>query len=237
MTPSITQDGITAALGNFLTAILPAVVTVITGQANRVASPEGDYCVMWPLRRPRLATNVDSSADARFTGSIAALVMTVDAVQIGSVVPGRQLFGTNVAANTIIGAQATGPTGGAGTYAVSISQVVADGTLSAGATVIEQSTEVVYQVDVHGPAAGDNAQTISTAFRDEYGVSLFAGTGVSPLYCEDPRQLAFQTAAVQFEERWTVDVHMQVDPSIAVPTQYADAANVTLIDVVEAFPA
>jgi hypothetical protein len=237
MTPSITEAQINAALGNFLTTILSLPASnIVVGQTNRVASPEGDYCVMWPLRRPRLSTNVDSSADAKFTGSIAGTVMTITQVFTGEMNVGAIVFGVGAAANTTVKSLGTG-TGGVGTYNISPSQTVTSETLSAGATEIEQSTEVVYQIDIHGPASGDNVQTIATIFRDAYGVSLFAGTGITPLYCEDPRQLAFSTAAVQFEERWSIDVHMQADPIISVPTQYSDAANVTVISVTEAFPA
>lgn len=238
MTPSITEAAINNALGSFLLAVLGLPPTnVIVGQVNRVASPEGDYVVMWPLRRPRLSTNVDSSTDAKFTGSIAGAVMTISAVLAGAMNVGAVVYGVGVAANTAVVNQINGTPGGDGQYTIAPSQTVTSTTLSAGATVIEQSTEVVYQIDVHGPESADNVQTISTAFRDQYGVSLFAGTGVTPLYCDDPRQMPFQTAAVQFEDRWSIDVHMQADPTLSVPTQFADAANVTVISVTEAFPA
>lgn len=238
MTPSITEKTIIDALGNFLTAILSLPASnIIVGQVNRVASPEGDYCVMWPLRRPRLSTNVDTSADAKFTGSIAGTVMTITAVFAGEMNVGATVFGVGVAANTTVSAQLTGPSGGIGTYTIGPSQTIGQITLSAGQTEIEQSTEVVYQIDVHGTESGNNSQTIATLFRDAYGVSLFAGTGVTPLYAEDPRQMPFETAADQFEDRWTIDVHMQADPVLSVPQQFADQANVIVIDVTEAFPA
>lgn len=237
MTPSITESAVQTALGTFLQTILPSSVTVIAGQVNRVASPEGDYVVMWPLRRPRLATNVDTSVDAKFTGSIAGTVMTIATVLAGEMNIGATVFGIGVSANTTVSEQLTGPPGGAGTYTVAPSQTVGSTTLSAGQTEIEQSTEVVYQLDVHGPAAGDNAQTISTLFRDSYGVRQFEGTGVTPLYCDDPLQTPFTTAASQYDQRWTIDMHMQFDPTIAVPAQFADQANVTVISVTEAFPA
>lgn len=237
MTPSITEAAINNALGSFLLAVLGLPSTnVIVGQVNRVASPEGDYVVMWPLRRPRLSTNVDSSADAKFTGSIAGAVMTISAVLAGAMNVGAVVFGVGVAANTTVVNQISGTPGGDGNYTIAPSQTVTSTTLSAGATVIEQSTEVVYQIDVHGPASADNVQTISTAFRDQYGVSLFAGTGVTPLYCEDPRQMPFQTAAVQYEGRWSVDLHLQVNPVISVPVQFADLAVITVVDVNVAYP-
>lgn len=237
MTPSITEAQIYTALGNFLLTVLGLPDTqVILGQVNRTSSPEGDYCVMWPLRRPRLSTNVDSSADAKFVGSIAATVMTITEVASGVMNVGAVVSGVGVTANTVVVHQIDGTTGGDGDYTVSQSQTIGPITLSAGQTIIEQSTEVVYQIDVHGPASGDNAQTISTAFRDEYGVSLFAGTGITPLYCEDPRQMPFTTAADQFEDRWTIDVHMQADPSIAVPAQFTDAVSVATVSVDATFP-
>lgn len=233
MTPSITQDQVNTALGNFLTAILPAGVTVIVGQVNRVAEPEGDFVVMWPLRRPRLATNLDTSADAKFTGSIAGTVMTITEVITGVMNEGATVFGVNVADGTTVSAQTGGTPGGVGTYTVAPSQAVSSTTLSAGATEIEQSTEVVMQIDVHGPASADNAQTISTLFRDEYAVEQLdqAAVAISPLYADDPRQMPFITAASQYEDRWTVDVHMQINPIVSVPTEFADSVDLTTVDV------
>lgn len=229
MTPSITQDAINTALGNFLTIVLSLPATqIVIGQVNRVASPEGDYCVYWPLRRPRLATNVDTSTDAKFTGSIAATVMTITEVLAGTMQDGATVFGVGVLQNTTVTNQIDGEPGGAGDYTISTSQTIGPITLSAGQTSIEQSTEAVYQIDVHGPASGDNVQTISTAFRDAYGVSLFAGTGITPLYAEDPRQLAFTTAAAQFEDRWSIDVHVDFNPVISVPTEFTDSIDLVL---------
>jgi len=239
MTPSITQDAVNAALSSFLSAILPAGVTIVVGQVNRVASPEGDYCVMWPLRRPRLSTNVDTPVDSKFTGSISAGVLTVSAVDPvlnGPIGIGSVIFGVNVADGTTVVAPAGTGTGGVGTYNVSPPQTVASGTLSAGVIEVEQSTEVVMQVDVHGPASADNVQTISTLFRDGYAVDQMAAAGVTPLYADDPRQAPFTTAAAQFEDRWMVDLHMQIDPTVAVPQEFFDATALTVTDVDVAFP-
>lgn len=240
MTPSITQDDINTALGNFLTAILNLPqANIIVGQVNRVASPEGDFVVMWPLRRPRLATNVDTPEDAVFTGSISGTTLDITAVDpdfSGQIKIGSQTFGVGVAANTMVTELGSG-TGGVGTYTVTPSQDVPSETLSAGTIAIEQTTEAVMQVDVHGPASADNAETIATLFRDAYGVSLFEGTGITPLYTDEPRQMPFITAANQYEDRWTVDVHMQVDPTISVPQQFASQATVNVVDVTATYPA
>jgi hypothetical protein len=238
MTPSITQDAINVALGNFLTSILPAGTTIIVGQVNRVAEPEGDFVVMWPLRRPRLSTNLDTSNDCKFTGSIALTVMTVTAVQLGTITPTNTVFGVGVAANTTIVNQLTGPTGGAGTYTIAPSQTVASETLSAGAIEVAQDTEVVMQIDVHGPSSTDNAQTIATLFRDDYAVTEFESEpiAITPLYAEDPRQMPFVNAANQYEDRWTIDLHLEIAPVVSVPQEFADAVDLTVVDVEVTYP-
>lgn len=238
MTPSITQQDINVALGNFLTTILALPSgQVIVGQVNRVSEPEGDFAVMWPMNRPRLATNVDTPADAKATGSIADTIMTLTSVVRGTFVAGNQVFGVDVADNTVIIDQLTGtPPGGVGTYTISPSQTIASETLSAGTMSIAASTEIVMQVDVHGPNADNNAQTIQQLLRDQYGVDQFAGTGVSPLYADDPRQAPFVNAAKQYEERWIVDVHLQITPTISVPQEFADQLTVELFDVLVRLP-
>lgn len=231
MTPSITQDDVNNALGNFLTAILGLAATqIIVGQVNRVASPEGDYCVMWPLRRPRLATNVDSYQDVKYLGFIEATTMIVTQVFTGEIAPGQTIFGIDVLPGTTVVDYGSGQ-GGAGSYEIQPNQTAAGPLLSSGSKIIAQATEVVMQVDVHGPASGDNIQTISTAFRDAYGVFLFEGTGITPLYAEDPRQLPFTTAAVQYEDRWSIDLHMDCSPTISVPIEFADSIDLTLATI------
>lgn len=237
MTPSVTQDDINKALGQFLlTALALPSSQVIVGQVNRVSEPEGDFCIMWPLHRPRLATNVDSTQDVKFTGSIDDAVMTVTAVVRGTIIPGNEVFGVGVADRTVVLSQTSGAPGGIGVYALTNSQEVPSEVLSAGYTSIAASTEVVMQVDVHGPASTDNAQTIQQLLRDPYGVRQFEGTGVSPLYADDPKQMPFINAAKQYEDRWVVDVHLQVTPNINVPQEYADVLNVGLRNVPNQLP-
>lgn len=234
MTPSITEAQIINAIGDFITLITD--ITAVKGQVNRVPSLPGNYAVMWPLTRPRLATNLHTTSDSKFTASIAGLVMTVTAVQIGSVVPGRQLLGTGIAANTTIGEQITGTAGGNGAYAVSVSQILSSQTMACGVRVIEESTEVVMQIDVHGPNSSDNAQTLQQLFWDSYAVDALEPSGIVPLYADDPRQMPFITAAKEYEDRWTVDLHMQVKPTITLPQEFFDSFTLGVVDVDVAFP-
>lgn len=237
MTPSLSQDAINTALGAFLTAILPAGVKVIVGQVNRVASPEGDFVVMWPLRRPRLATNLEIDADTKFEGSITAGIMTVTHIDFGAILPGNPVFGTGVTDGTAVVNQISGPTGGAGSYTIAPAQTVSARTLSASTVQVEQDTDCVMQLDVHGTASADNAQTISTLMRSPYAVDQLSPSGATPLYADDPKQMPFITAANQYEDRWVVEAHLQINPVVSVPTQFADAVAVTTVDVDVAYPA
>src|SRR5580692_172331 len=106
LSASPTQAQIFTALGDFITDVLG--ITTRQGQINRVAQPSatppatGDYCVMWPLRWPRLATNIDASVDAVFTGSITGTTLDITAVDpnphfTGKIGVSSTIFGVNVA--------------------------------------------------------------------------------------------------------------------------------------------
>lgn len=234
-----TQTDILTALRAFLVSILPPGVVVQQGQANRVAEPSApDFVLMTPMLRRRLGTNVDTYGDVAFKGSISGTVLTVSAMQLGEIAVGNTLFGAGVAPGTTILAFGSG-TGGVGTYTLSQAQSLASQQLAAGLETITQATQVTVQLDVHGPNGADNAQTISTLFRDGFACDALATSGVdvTPLYADDPRQMPFVNGESQFEFRWTVDVTMQVNAAALVPMQFADALVATPVSVHAAYPA
>jgi uncharacterized protein DUF3383 len=112
------------------------------------------------------ATGVVAAESASITASIAGYVMTVTAVGSGTLIPGSALSGTGVTANTVLGNQLSGTPGGIGTYAVSISQVVASTTITAA----------YGQLTISGGVTGAFAvgQTIS-------GAGVVAGTQIVAL--------------------------------------------------------
>lgn len=231
VTPS--EADIKAALGTFLTGILNGA-EVIAGQVNRTPSPSvSDYAVMWPINRGRLETNIDSSEDVLFTASIANEQMTVSAVQYGVIRPGLSLFGTGLADDSSIVSQLSGSPGGIGVYKVSPVQTIGPITMAAGYIEAMQPTEVIIQVDVHGPSSSDNVQIISTLFRDPYGVTKFneMDANITPLFTSDPRQVPFVNAEQQIETRWIIEAHLQVNQQVLVPQQFADVVEVDLINV------
>lgn len=236
---SISESDLMKVLGDFLTSILPSSVEVIRGMDNRVPEPtQPDFVTMIPGARERLETNVDSYADVLFQGSIAGTVLTVDSVNYGTILEGSTVFGVGVADNTVITAPGTG-TGGAGTYTVSVSQNVAGPiAMASGAQEMLQPTQVTVQLDVHGPNSADNAQIISTLFRDDYAVQSMTASGfdLAPLYADDPKQVPFANDQQQIEYRWVIDARLQVNPTVSVPQQFADQLNAILIDVDAKYP-
>lgn len=237
---SPTQSEIQTVLRSFLLSILPAGVPVIAGQANRVPEPSSpDFVVMTPILRKRLETNTDIFADVSFTGSITDTTLDVTAVAFGTIAVGQTVFGEGVTDGTAITALGTG-TGGIGTYTMNNSQTVASEKMASGTEAIRQPTQITMQLDVHGPNASDNAQTISTLFRDERATSFFAASGydVAPFYADDPKQIPFVNGEDQYEFRYIVDAVMQANQTVSnLAQQFADQINVGLIEVDAAYPA
>lgn len=237
---SPTQDDIFELLASFITQATG--IEAIKGQVNRTPEPSSaDFAVMWPLRMPRLATNIDSYVDCAFTASISGNTMTVTAKDpnfAGQIAIGSTIFGVGLATPTVVTVLGTGR-GGTGTYSVSPSQSIGSETMASGQGQLLQKAECVVQVDVHGGAeAGDNAQIISTAFRDDYAMEFFSGmnANIAPLYADDPRQMPFIDAEQQYEDRWIVEVHMQVNQTVIVPQDFATAVEVDIVSVDAAYP-
>lgn len=228
------------ALRAFLLGVLPAGTDVIQGQANRVAEPKGDdFAVFWPLAQERLETNEVTYYDDVVTASIAGAVLTVTAaaklptpLAAGTLLIDDGYPAMRVALGTLVGAQISGSVGGTGTYAVSPPQSVASETMYAGTRADLAAVRMTVQVDVHGPRSGDNVRVIETLFRSEYGTSAFAASGfeVAPLYAEGPRQLPFQNENQQVENRWSLDLSIQVNPVVKTPQQFAQEVHIDLVE-------
>jgi len=233
------ESDIQTALRNFLLAILPSGIEIAEGQDNRVPEPESDdFVLITTFHRPRLGTNVDSYSDNTFVGSIAGSVLTITEASANVLEIGSQIFGVGVVDGTLITALGSG-TGGDGTYEINNTQNISSEALASGTKIVEQSTQITIQLDVHGPNSADNAQIISTLFRDEYAVTQFATSGfdITPLYVDDPRQLPFTNDQDQVETRYVIQAQLQANQIVAVPQQFADVAKVDVIEVESAYAA
>ena len=229
------------AVGAFVESI--NALQAFQGQANRVPETTSpDFVMMTITRRERLSTNADDEEDAAFTASISGNVMTVTEMLIGSIVLTRQLFATGVADGTLIQSQSSGTPGGVGVYVLSaaVGPISAE-TMAAGAHTVTQAQHLVMQLDVHGAdfaSAGTNAALISTLFRDPYGYDQLVAVdpNVTPLHADEPRQMPFINAEQQYESRWVVEAHLEVNQSVTIPQQFADQLTLDVVSVEATYP-
>lgn len=235
---SPTEFDANRTLRTFLQSILPEGVEVIRGQANRVPEPNAsDFVVMTPIRRTRLATNIDNFIDTRLIGNITGSVLTITTVDYGSVKIGSTILGVGILPNTTIIRMMTG-SGGIGQYEISKPQTITEELMAAGVLSAMQPTEVTVQLDVHGPESANNAQRISTMLRDDYAwVNMTRqNLGVYPLTAEDPKQIPFINAENQYEDRWVVEACLQVNAAVEIPQEFFEQAIVGLIEVDTHYP-
>jgi hypothetical protein len=232
--PSVTEFYVLQALGNYLSFLLPDI-EIVRGQDNRVSEPNSpDFAVMTPVHRGRLATTEDIPADCSFIGNIVGYLLTITEPLIGTPQLQSAVFGVGVEPNTII--VSNGLT--ENTFVVSPEQNVSSSKLACGQMLLLQSTELVIQVDVHGPNSGDNVQVLEAALRDDYACEWFEANfpNVVPLWADEARQAPFQNAEQQIEFRWVLEVHLEIDPTIPLPQQFADQVQITITPPVDLLP-
>lgn len=238
---SPTESQINAAFRTYLLNILPSGTEVVLGEQNRVSEPVGpDFLVFTPLFRTRLGTNWDTYLDLTYTGSISGSTLTITAAPStgGALQVGSPVYGPSIIIGTTITALGTGA-GGVGTYTISTSQNVASGMIASGDTQFVQPTQITVQVDVHGPNSSDNAQVISTLFRDAYTFDALGGNAgiICPLYADDPKEVPFMNAEQQFETRWIVTALFQANQTVTVTgQQFATQVTIPLHPVPEIVP-
>jgi hypothetical protein len=109
---------------------------------------------------------------------------------------------------------------------------------NASASNNERSTQFSVQIDCYGDLAMDRANTLSMMIRSPYACEQFAASGIDmqPLYANDAHQLPFTTGEAQYMERWGFDAHLQMNPVVSVPQDFATTLVVGLIDVDVVFP-
>lgn len=94
--------------------------------------------------------------------------------------------------------------------------------------MIVQPTQVTVQLDLHGAGASDSAQLVSTLARDYYGIDHVDSATIVPLYTNDAIQVPFINGEGQYEDRWTMNIVMQVSPIVVTEQQFADIVSVTI---------
>lgn len=214
------DQGLTALSGTMATG-----VEIIQSQINRVPEPKvADFVEMTILRFPRLSTNVESYADVTFTGSIAGNVLTIATEGHGTLNQGHPVFGPGVVPGTSVRAPGPDP----GTWFVAPAQSISSQLLAAGFKNLTQSSQCVLQLDVHGPNSSNYAMIIATVFRSETATDIFTALNpaIAPLYADDPKQMPFNSGEQQYEGRYIIEVNLQVNQTVSIGQQFADALEV-----------
>ncbi len=231
---SYTEADALEVLRGLILTVTPGI-EVIRAQANRVPEPKGvDFILMTVILRTRLTLNVDYTTDVVFAGSIAGTALTYDPPSRGDLRPGVLLWGIPAIADGTAVVSVDGPAAAT----VTPSQAASYGPLYAGYKTARQEAEFHVQLDVHGPASGDNVVRLATLLRDEYATQWFddSGLDLNALYAGDPRQVPFINAEAQWEDRWTLDVALQANQVVQVPQQFADRLHADLIEVDAVYP-
>ena len=99
---------------------------------------------------------------------------------------------------------------------------------------VRQSVLIDIQLDVYGPHAGSWAAMLATLFRDDYACALMLNS--QPLYMDEGRMIPLIDSESQYEQRWSLVATIQFNPVVQPAQSFADSAEVTLVDVEEAYP-
>jgi len=107
-----------------------------------------------------------------------------------------------------------------------------------GVAQVMQPTLLDVQLDVHGPNSADNTQIIAALWRDYYATEILDSGPyyVQALYASEARQIPFVNAEQQWENRWVLELYMQVNPVVTAPQDFADDVTVTTINVTRTYP-
>jgi hypothetical protein len=94
-----------------------------------------------------------------------------------------------------------------------------------------KSTSYTMQLDVHGPAAADNADTIATLWRDVYACEALAPFGIQPLYADDPQQLPFMNGEEQYTDRFVINLVYHGTPTVSTPQDFAATLDIEVMPI------
>lgn len=103
---------------------------------------------------------------------------------------------------------------------------------------ISYTVDHVVQLDVYGPLAADMALAISFSFNSEPAATYFeafaaanGGFTLDPLYADDPVSMPLTNGEQQYEKRYVIKCHTQLDTSLALAMQFMATAKVIPVNV------
>lgn len=97
------------------------------------------------------------------------------------------------------------------------------------------SFDYAIQIDCYGPNSGDFVTILNDSWYSDQAFNLLNPQGVSPLWIDEPRFVPLVDGEQQYEDRWSMTLHLQFKPAITDVQQSAstvtlDPANVINVD-------
>ena len=112
------------------------------------------------------------------------------------------------------------------------------GTIPAICEVIHtEPVELSVQVDCYGPTAGDMMEMISATWHTMTACGYLSAYAIKPLFNDDARQMPFITGEKQYVHRWTITLHLQYNPAVALWQDFMSEAEAGIINVDRTYPA
>lgn len=104
---------------------------------------------------------------------------------------------------------------------------------------IERGVKFSVQIDVYGTGAQGRAAALSMLCRSSEGFDFYASSGFNMqlLYADDAQQMPIINGEEQFQERWTFPLLLQVNESVTITTETANALTIGLVNVDASYPA
>jgi hypothetical protein len=171
----------TVSGGNYMVAVVGPYVYVLTsnliptmvGQLNtnsgRVGITDNGVNVYIVDGSNRYTWFISNPSSAYFIGSISGTTLTVTLLKNGSIAPGQSLFGVGLTSETVITAQTSGTTGGAGTYTVNLSQTEPSEIMNSAAVA----------ATITGSIAGNVLTVTSVSSGTLYPGQTIQGSGIA----------------------------------------------------------
>lgn len=78
---------------------------------------------------------------------------------------------------------------------------------------VSQHSDCQIQIDCYGENANSHAQILSTLLRDTYACDNMP-SDIQPLYCDDLKQIPITNGEQQYEKRWQLIAHLQINPTV-----------------------
>ncbi|MDR1312000.1 MAG: hypothetical protein LBK01_09075 [Burkholderiaceae bacterium] len=98
-----------------------------------------------------------------------------------------------------------------------------------GQVLMKESVQITIQIDCFGEQSAEWAQILSTALRDEMACDALQPL-MQPLYADEPRNTPIVNESQQYEQRWIVEAHFQINPVVGLEQEFFGTVGVEVTD-------